>query len=247
MRGERGVPADDAEGDNKDPARIAAMFDAIAARYDLLNHLLSAGFDRWWRRRAIRSLRIQPHDVVLDLCTGTGDVAIAAAGSTGGRARVIGIDFAGSMLTIAREKTTRGRPRGHIRFVQGDASRIPLASQSVDAVTVAFGIRNIQHRDLALRDMARVLKPGGRLAMLEFGMPRTWGLRQLYRWYFRHVLPRIGALISGHRMAYAYLPASVALFPQPEILIEQLAGAGFQDARAESLTFGIVYLYRAVR
>lgn len=233
---------------SKDPARIAGMFDAIARRYDFLNHLLSAGLDRSWRRRAIRSLRIAGHETLLDVCTGTADVALAASGLVTADQRVrrtIGVDFAIEMLRIGQGKIHRANLAAPIWLVRGDASAIPLPDRSVDLATIAFGIRNVQDPSRALREIARVLKPGGRLAVLEFGEPYVPGLRGLYLWYFRSVLPRVGALVSHHESAYSYLPASVGSFPAPAAFIDQIRAAGFSEADADPLTLGVVYLYRA--
>jgi len=228
----------------KSPDRISGMFDAIAPRYDLLNRVLSAGIDRYWRRRAIASLGQRPGGVLLDVCCGTADVALQAraAGAVG---RVVGVDFAGAMLSVGHSKIARAGESSRIALLRGDATSLPAASRSVDGVTVAFGIRNVERPDVACREMERVLKPGGRLAILEFGEPRLPGLAVLYRWYFRNVLPRIGSLISGHGVAYSYLPASVSSFPSPEVFCQTLRAAGFVDVSAVPLTLGIVYLYTA--
>lgn len=230
-------------GADKSPERISGMFDAIAGRYDLLNHVLSAGIDRYWRFRAIRSLGLTGREVVLDLCTGTGDVAVTALRR--GARRVVGVDFAHEMLRIgSRKLASLGLDRG-LPLVRGDAMSLPLGSGSVDACTIAFGIRNVFQPAVALRDIRRALRPGGRLAILEFAMPTAPGIRQLYRWYFTHVLPRIGSLVSRHGDAYTYLPVSVGEFATPAEFSGLLADAGFVDVRAVSLTFGIVYLYMA--
>jgi len=232
-------------GRDKQPGRIAGMFDAIAPRYDLLNHLLSGGLDVRWRARAVRSLALRGGETVLDLCTGTADLAIASATASPGAASVVGVDFAGQMLRLGQAKLL---PRGlasRIRLVQGDAMRIPLAACSVDAATVAFGIRNVEEPQAAFADVFRVLRPGGRFAILEFGVPRLPVVRQAYLAYFRHLLPRIGALISGHSSAYTYLPASVGSFPKPEAIMAALAATGFSQVKADSLSLGIVYLYSA--
>lgn len=228
---------------DKRPARVAAMFDAIAARYDFLNHLLSAGFDRSWRTRAIRSLRLTGRETVLDVCTGTADVALAAATAAPHAARVIGVDFSGEMLRRAAVKLDARRQRGRIALVRGDATRLPLPSASVDAATVAFGIRNVERPERGLAEMARALRPGGRLAILEFSIPRSAFVRAFYLPYFRHALPRIGRLVSGHGSAYAYLPASVGTFIPPDTMIRLLEGCGLQEAAATPLTLGIVTLY----
>jgi demethylmenaquinone methyltransferase/2-methoxy-6-polyprenyl-1,4-benzoquinol methylase len=231
---------------DKAPDRIAGMFDAIAPRYDLLNRVLSAGIDRRWRKRAIRSLQLTGRETLLDVCTGTADVALEAR-STNSAARVLGVDFAGAMLRLGLDKVARAGESRRILLARGDAMRLPAPAASVDAVTVAFGIRNVQRAEVACAEMARVLRPGGRLAILEFGVPRIPGVSAAYLWYFRHVLPRVGQLVSGHNAAYSYLPASVGTFPPPGEFMATLEQAGFRDVRATPLTFGIVYLYTAVR
>jgi demethylmenaquinone methyltransferase/2-methoxy-6-polyprenyl-1,4-benzoquinol methylase len=223
------------------------MFDAIAPRYDLLNHLLSAGIDRRWRARAIRSLELTGREVLLDVCTGTADVALEARRAAAGASRVVGVDFAGAMLAIGGRKVKGSAEPHRVLLVRGDAMRLPVGDAAVDAATVAFGIRNVEQPEAACREMARALRPGGRLAILEFGEPRLPGLRTLYLWYFKYLLPVIGRLISGHRAAYSYLPASVRSFPAPPAFVAMLERAGFRDVRAVPLTFGIVYLYVASR
>ena len=223
------------------------MFDAIATRYDLLNHLLSAGLDRRWRARAIGALRLRGTETLLDVCTGTADVAIAALVSDPPPARVAGVDVAAAMLGVGRQKLDRLAPGRPAWLVRADATRLPFASTSVDAVTSAFGIRNVEDLSMALREVHRVLRAGGRLAILEFGLPSTPGLRGIYGWYFRQVLPRVGRAISGHRHAYSYLPASVARFPAGTAFAALLAEAGFSDIRSDRLALGIVYLYTAAR
>lgn len=227
---------------DKTPSRIAGMFDAIAPRYDLLNHVLSAGLDRRWRDRAVEALAVRDGAHVLDLCTGTADLAIATATRVKG-ASVTGVDFAGAMLQLGLDKIRRHGLQRSIRLVRGDAAQIPLVSGSCDGATIAFGIRNVAKPQRALAEIARVLKPGGRLAILEFGEPRIPGVRTAYAWYFRYVLPAVGRLVSKHQSAYSYLPASVGTFPSPADFARTIASEGFADVRAVSLTFGIVYLY----
>jgi demethylmenaquinone methyltransferase / 2-methoxy-6-polyprenyl-1,4-benzoquinol methylase len=219
------------------------MFDAIAPRYDLLNHLLSAGIDRRWRTRAIRTLQLSGRETLIDVCTGTADIALAARDA----GRVVGVDFAGAMLALGLKKVARAGEERRIRLVRGDALNLPVADASADAVTIGFGIRNVQNPELGCVEMARILRRGGRLAILEFGMPRIPGVRTLYEWYFSRVLPFIGRRISGHGGAYSYLPASVGSFPPPAEFVTLLRQAGFADVRAVPLTFGIVYLYTAVK
>jgi demethylmenaquinone methyltransferase/2-methoxy-6-polyprenyl-1,4-benzoquinol methylase len=226
---------------DKTPDRIAGMFDAIAPRYDLLNHLLSAGIDRRWRATAIRSLGLTGRETLLDVCTGTADIALQARGA----ARVVGVDFAGAMLAFGRRKVRDAGEDRRITLVRGDASTLPVRDGSVDAVTVAFGIRNVEHPERACAEMSRAMRAGGRLAILEFGVPRIPGISTLYLWYFTYLLPRVGRLVSGHTAAYSYLPVSVGSFPPPPAFMAILEQAGFTDVRADSLTLGIVYLYTA--
>lgn len=228
---------------DKTPDRIAGMFNAIAPRYDLLNRVLSAGIDRRWRARAIRSLQLTGRETLLDVCTGTADVALQARDA----ARVVGVDFAGAMLSIGQRKVLAAGDAGRIALLRGDATRLPVGDGRVDAATVAFGIRNVQRPELGCAEMARALRPGGRLAILEFGVPRIWGISTLYLWYFKYLLPAVGRMVSGHTAAYSYLPASVGSFPPPHEFMAILERAGFIDVRADPLTFGIVYLYTAVR
>jgi demethylmenaquinone methyltransferase/2-methoxy-6-polyprenyl-1,4-benzoquinol methylase len=228
---------------DKTPDRIAGMFDAIAPRYDLLNHVLSAGIDKRWRARAVRTLRLTGAETLLDVCTGTGDLALE--GRRQGAARVIGVDFAGAMLSLGLQKVKAAGESRRIALVRGDAMRLPVPDASVDAASVAFGIRNVQRPEVACAEMARALRQGGRLAILEFGVPRLPGISTLYLWYFKHLLPLVGRLVSGHGGAYSYLPASVGTFPPPAEFMTMLTQAGFDEVRADALTFGIVYLYTA--
>jgi demethylmenaquinone methyltransferase/2-methoxy-6-polyprenyl-1,4-benzoquinol methylase len=232
---------------SKSPERIAGMFDAIAGRYDLLNHLLSAGVDRGWRKRAIRSLALTERERVLDLCTGTADLAIAAMRAKPSAARVVGVDFAGAMLRIGHDKLRRERLDDRVALVRGDATRIPFADASFDAVTISFGIRNVEATATACAEIRRVLKPGGRLAILEFAVPTMPGVGAAYLWYLNRVLPRIGRAVSRHDAAYGYLPASIGAFASPDEFVKVLRQAGFCDISPIRLTFGSVILYTARR
>ena len=233
---------------DKTPSRIAGMFDAIAPRYDLLNHVLSAGLDRRWRDEAVASLMLRQdaEPRVLDLCTGTGDLALALVRQVT-RASIVGVDFAGEMLRLGAAKVRTASLEPRVRFVRGDAASIPVRTASCDAATIGFGIRNVADPERALREIARVLKPGARLAILEFGQPRIPGIRTMYSWYFRYLLPLVGRMVSKHQSAYSYLPASVGAFPPPAEFVKILTATGFSRVRAVPLTFGIVYLFIAER
>jgi demethylmenaquinone methyltransferase / 2-methoxy-6-polyprenyl-1,4-benzoquinol methylase len=229
---------------DKSPSRIAGMFDAIAPRYDLLNRVLSAGLDRRWRNWAVDALKLPDGARVLDLCTGTADLAVATVRRVPG-ASVVGVDFAGAMLRLGLAKIRSLGLVRSIQLVRGDATSVPLGSATCDGATIAFGIRNVAEPERALAEIARILRPNGRLAILEFGQPRIPGIRSLYSWYFRNVLPAIGRLVSKHTSAYSYLPASVGTFPPPTEFAGIIEKQGFSNVRAVPLTFGIVYLYIA--
>jgi demethylmenaquinone methyltransferase/2-methoxy-6-polyprenyl-1,4-benzoquinol methylase len=231
---------------DKTPSRIAGMFDSIAPRYDLLNRVLSLGLDQRWRLRGVSELRLDDGSRILDLCTGTADLALAVIGRQP-NASVIGVDFSAAMLErgLAKVRAAHAGPRIHL--VRGDATRIPLPDRSCDGATIGFGIRNVAEPEQALVELSRVLKPGGRLAILEFGQPRSPGIRTLYSWYFRYLLPAIGRRVSRHQSAYSYLPASVGSFPPPDEFARTIGCHGFVSVRAVPLTLGIVYLYVATR
>jgi demethylmenaquinone methyltransferase/2-methoxy-6-polyprenyl-1,4-benzoquinol methylase len=224
-------------------AAVREMFTAIAPRYDLLNHLLSFNVDRlWWRRTACSFSHIlrRSEAQVLDLCCGTGDMAFAlrkqAARSS---PKILGADFSHAMLQRANAKST-GTP---LRWVEADALCLPFADKRFDLVTTAFGFRNLADYDAGLREIARVLRPGGEVGILDFGEPGGV-VGKLYRIYFKRVLPIVGTLISGVRGPYAYLPASVERFPEPTELLERMRHAGFSEVSWTPYTFGIAGLYR---
>ena len=219
---------------------VRTMFDTVAPKYDLLNHLLSAGIDKRWRRQAVAAMALSAGDKVLDLCTGTADLALEAE-STG--AEVVGVDLAREMLVHGQGKVAG---RG-VQLVHGDAEHVPVTSSSFDAVCVGFGIRNVENIEAAFAEAHRALKSGGRFVILEFTTPPHPVMRSLYHSYFRQVLPRIGKMISGHPDAYTYLPNSVAQFPRPDVLASMLEHAGFIDVNYKHLTAGIVCLHSASR
>lgn len=230
------VPADRATK----RAFVRGMFSAIAPRYDLLNHLLSFNIDRRWRRRAIAALawRDAPAGMYLDLCAGTLDVAATLAREGGFRGRVLGADFAEPMLRAGREKIT-----SLVSPVVADALELPLPDECASGAIVAFGIRNVSDLDAALSEVFRVLGRGARFVILEFTTPRNPLMRSLYHVYFHHLLPVIGGIVSGHRTAYRYLPASVAHFPGEEELARRLGAAGFAEVKWTSLSFGIAAIH----
>lgn len=226
-----------------DGASIRRMFGEVAPRYDLLNHLLSASLDRLWRRRAARTLEAVAAGPVLDLCSGTGDQAIALARR---RDRVVAADFCLPMLALAQHKYAAmngDAPRG----LAADALELPFADASFSAVTVSFGLRNVADLDRSLLELGRVLAPGGRLVVLEFALPRGVLLRGLYGIYFRYLLPLVGRLVSDSDTAYDYLPSSVPAFPQREDFVARLDQAGFEAVSSTDLSGGIVCLYSASR
>lgn len=218
------------------------MFDHIAPRYDLLNHTLSANVDRWWRRRVVRIVRRMAPHRVLDLATGTGDLAIGLARGIA-HVQVLGIDLSEQMLAVARAKVAARGLDDRIVLDQGEAEYLAVANASVDVVTVAFGVRNFGDLEAGLREMARTIKPGGHAVILEFSRPRNRIFRALYEFYSYRVMPRIGGLVSKDKRAYEYLPASVGEFPAPDRFLEIMARAGFAECRARSLSFGIAQIY----
>ncbi len=223
--------------------RVRRMFGEIAGRYDFLNHLLSLGSDVYWRWRTVRKVPPAGEGPILDVCTGTGDLALAYARAARGRAAVVGADFCRPMLAIGREKA-RAAGTGSLAFVEADAQCLPFADHSFQLVSVAFGLRNVTDTDRGLREMLRVCRPGGRVAVLEFSMPRWQPFRGLYGWYFRHVLPRIGQAVARNGQgAYNYLPESVGEFPAGEALAERMRAAGASDVRYYPLTLGVATLY----
>ena len=225
---------------------VQAMFDTIAPRYDLLNHVLSAGIDRWWWWRAARNFRVtlsRPESVVLDLCCGTGDMALALLKhrpTNVGEAPILAVDFSHNMLA-----------RGAVKFaphniiaIEADALHLPIAPASLDLVTSAFGFRNLANYEEGLAELFRVLRPGGQIGILDCNQPSGL-VGALYSLYFKKILPKLGGLISGNSGAYSYLPASVERFPRPPRMLQLIREAGFVDASWTSYTFGVAGLYRA--
>lgn len=229
---------------DKSEARVRRMFGEIADRYDFLNHLLSLNVDRYWRWRTVRSVPPQGDAPILDLCTGTGDLALAYYRASRSAAPVVAADFCHEMLALGDQKRMRAGINGRVTFVEADAQRLPFPDNHFQIVSVAFGLRNVTDTDRGLAEMARVCRPGGHVAVLEFSMPRWQPFRAIYGWYFRHVLPRIGQWLARNRhSAYEYLPQSVGEFPQDEALAAKMRAAGLSSVRWQSLTLGIATLY----
>jgi demethylmenaquinone methyltransferase / 2-methoxy-6-polyprenyl-1,4-benzoquinol methylase len=221
--------------------RVRAMFANISARYDLLNHLLSANMDKRWRRKVVQRFdTVSVHTArVLDVACGTGDLSFAFFEATG--ARVIGTDFCRPMLDVARVKALKHKSA--VPFVEGDALRLPFATDSFDGVTIAFGLRNLASPEDGLREFLRVTKPGGQVLVLEFSKPRWPGFRLLFQFYFHRVLPLLGGAVSGSKSAYEYLPESVKRFPDQGQLAELMQAVGFEQVDYLNLTGGVAALH----
>lgn len=229
---------------DKSEARIRQMFGEIAGQYDFLNHLLSLNVDKYWRWRTVRKVPPRGEGPILDLCTGTGDLALAYYWAAGGQTSVVGADFCHEMLALGDVKKRRAGINGRLAFVEADAQRLPFPSDHFQIVSVAFGLRNVTDTDRGLTEMVRVCRPQGQVAVLEFSMPRWQPFRAVYGWYFRNVLPRIGQWLARNRQsAYNYLPQSVGEFPQGEALAERMRRAGLNEVRYYPLTLGIATLY----
>lgn len=226
-------------------AAIRQMFAAIAPRYDLLNRLLSFRRDVAWRRAAAAEVVLPPRGAVLDLCTGTGDLALEVARQHPAVRSIVGVDLCEPMLRLGRQKVAGREPR--VLLSAGAAEALPFRAGTFDAVLVAFGIRNVTDRATALGEMRRVLRPGGRAILLEFFQPRGTLFAALYRFYSRALLPRVGGWISGNPEAYTYLPASVEAFPEPAAFAEAMRAAGFSGVRWKALTGGIVCIHVGMR
>ncbi|MFB6098858.1 MAG: bifunctional demethylmenaquinone methyltransferase/2-methoxy-6-polyprenyl-1,4-benzoquinol methylase UbiE [Salinibacter sp.] len=235
-------PIGEAEGKAE---AVEDMFDAVAPRYDLLNRVLSAGIDRYWRARAVRMLDDEQPRRVLDVATGTADLAIQIQNTLHPR-ETVGIDLSTEMLDRGREKIEQRGLSSRISLRRADAADLPFADGAFDAAFVAFGVRNFEDLEAGLGDIHRVLRPGGSLVVLEFSTPRSFPIKQLYEWYSHHVLPRIGGLLSpdGGRDAYEYLPNSVAAFPDGHDFLRHMKAVGFAELAWTPLTFGIASLYK---
>ncbi|GAA4452737.1 bifunctional demethylmenaquinone methyltransferase/2-methoxy-6-polyprenyl-1,4-benzoquinol methylase UbiE [Rurimicrobium arvi] len=226
--------------------QVAGMFNDIAGKYDFLNHALSMGIDKGWRKKAIKSIEsVQPRRI-LDIATGTGDLALAAAAYYPDSV-VTGLDIASQMLAMGTEKIKARNLQERIHMELGDSEQIAHGDHSFDAVLCAYGTRNFQDLEKGLSEMCRVLKPGGRVAILEFSHPRNFPVKQVFGFYFKYVLPFLGRVISRHSTAYTYLPESVMAFPEGAAFCDIMRACGFSDVSARPLTFGITSLYTGVK
>jgi demethylmenaquinone methyltransferase/2-methoxy-6-polyprenyl-1,4-benzoquinol methylase len=229
---------------DKSRQRVRRMFADIATNYDRMNHLLSMNVDRYWRWKTVRLVAPHGDAPILDVCTGTGDLALAYWKYTRGSVPVVGTDFCGEMLKLGQAKKAQAGIRREVTFVEADTQDLPFEDNYFQIVCVAFGLRNVADTTRALREMARVCRPPGHVAVLEFSMPRRQPIRSLYGWYFRHVLPRVGqCLARNDQNAYQYLPDSVGQFPSGEDLADRMTAAGLGDVRYYPLTLGVATLY----
>ena len=225
---------------------IAAMFDRISPKYDALNHLLSLNIDKVWRRKTAKAVAKSQPKTILDLATGTADLAIALA-KCNPQAHIIGMDISEKMLEIGKEKVSKKGLANQIELRLGDAATLPFESNTFDAVTVAFGVRNFENLEHGLSEIQRVLKPNGRAVILEFSMPERFPIKQLYALYFKHLLPAIGKAVSKDGNAYSYLPLSVEQFPKPKVFLRMLTEKGLENGMAKPLSFGIASLYTSTK
>ncbi|BBO34866.1 bifunctional demethylmenaquinone methyltransferase/2-methoxy-6-polyprenyl-1,4-benzoquinol methylase UbiE [Lacipirellula parvula] len=229
---------------DKSGPRVRRMFGEIAGKYDFLNHLLSLNIDRYWRWRTVRTVAPKSGDRILDVCTGTGDLALAYHKATKGEAEIVGADFCHEMLAIGHQKGMKARAGDRLTFIEADTQSLPFPSDRFNIVTVAFGLRNVADTDAGLAEMTRVCSPGGHVAVLEFSSPEWQPFKGIYSWYFRNVLPRIGQMLARNaESAYSYLPESVGEFPQGEALAERMRRVGLTEVSYRPLTLGVATLY----
>ena len=229
---------------DKSQQRIRRMFGAIAPRYDRMNRLMTFGLDRRWRNRTVCSVPTDPAEPVLDVCCGTGDLALAYHRVTAGRVRVVATDFCPEMLEIGERKKRNAGIDSQLQFMQADTEELPFSNNTFQIVSVAFGLRNVSDTDRGLGEMVRVCMESGRVAILEFSMPQRQPIQGIYRWYFRNVLPKIGQWLARNELdAYNYLPESVGDFPSGQALADRMTQAGLGEVKIYPLTFGVATLY----
>ncbi|MCD6354182.1 MAG: bifunctional demethylmenaquinone methyltransferase/2-methoxy-6-polyprenyl-1,4-benzoquinol methylase UbiE [Prolixibacteraceae bacterium] len=225
--------------------QVEEMFDSISPKYDLLNHLLSANIDKIWRKKAVKKLKPYAPERILDIATGTGDFAIAASRLI--NSKITGIDISEGMLEVGRRKMVKRGLTQRVILQKADSEDLPFSDNSFDAATVGFGVRNFENLKTGLAEILRVLKPGGVFVVLEFSNPRKSPFRQIYNFYFNHILPSVGSVISNHSRAYSYLPESVKEFPDGENFIGILSSVGFVECENFPQTGGIASIYKALK
>ncbi|HTF17139.1 MAG TPA: bifunctional demethylmenaquinone methyltransferase/2-methoxy-6-polyprenyl-1,4-benzoquinol methylase UbiE [Chryseolinea sp.] len=237
------VPYQQESGSKKE--QVARMFNSISGRYDFLNHFLSMGIDRGWRRKAIELLRPLKPRHILDVATGTGDFAVQAMALN--PEKIVGVDISEGMLDVGKKKVLAKGLDKVVSLQYGDSENLPFADGSFDAITVGFGVRNFEDLRRGLQEMYRVLKPGGKAVILEFSRPRSFPFKQVYNFYFSFILPRIGKMVSKDDSAYTYLPKSVEAFPDGEDFLHILQDVGFKQNQCRSLTFGVSSIYTGTK
>jgi demethylmenaquinone methyltransferase/2-methoxy-6-polyprenyl-1,4-benzoquinol methylase len=235
----------DASSNLSKKEQVADMFNNISGKYDFLNHFLSMGVDRGWRKKAIAEVGKVNPKTILDVATGTADLAIVA--SKLNPQKIVGIDIAAQMLEIGRKKIEDLKLTPVITLQEGDSEALPFADNSFDAVTCAYGVRNFEDLEAGLAEMCRVMRPGGKVAILEFSNPQQFPIKQVYGFYAKYILPVLGKMVSKHSNAYTYLPESVKVFPEGKVFCDTLKRCGYKEAKARPLTFGITTLYTATK
>lgn len=235
----------DASSNLSKKEQVADMFNNISGKYDFLNHFLSMGIDKGWRKKAIAEVGKVNPQTILDVATGTADLAIVA--SKLNPQKIVGIDIAAQMLEVGRKKIEDLKLTPVITLQEGDSEALPFADNSFDAVTCAYGVRNFENLEAGLTEMCRVMRPGGKVAILEFSNPQQFPIKQVYGFYAKYILPALGKLVSKHSNAYTYLPESVRVFPEGKVFCDTLLRCGYKEAKARPLTFGITTLYTATK
>lgn len=225
--------------------QVEEMFNSIAPQYDFLNRVLSLGIDKGWRTKAIQSIKDIEPKYILDVATGTADLAIEAL--TLNPEKVTGVDISALMLNVGEQKIKELNVANKIELVKGDSEQLNFTDNKFDAITVAFGVRNFEHLQIGINEMYRVLRPGGKIAVLEFSKPKSFPFKQVYNFYFQYILPTWGGIISKNKNAYTYLPESVKHFPEGQFFTAYLEKAGFKQTHVTPLTFGICSLYTAIK
>ncbi|APD07361.1 demethylmenaquinone methyltransferase [Flavobacteriaceae bacterium UJ101] len=233
------------ESDKSKKEQVAEMFDNISPKYDFLNHFLSMGIDIQWRKKVVKQIQSLQAEKVLDIATGTGDLAIMIAENT--KAQITGLDLSAGMLEVGRKKVTEKELQNRIEMIQGDSENLPFEDDTFDAITVSFGVRNFENLEKGLTEINRVLKPGGTFIILEFAQPEKFPMKQLYGFYSKNILPNIGRIFSKDNSAYTYLPESVEAFPYGEKMVKIIKKCGFKSVKNKNLTFGISAIYTSIK